>query len=194
MKIGVFGGSFNPVHIGHLLAARCVMEKIGLEKILWIPCYQSADSHKMVLADGRTRLRLLKKALKKHADMEVLDLELKRGGVSRTVDTLQELKLRFPDDILYLLLGNDQFSRFSGWRQPENICKLAKLVVMSRPDSPETALDSAVWKKYQALRLEIPMMDISSSRIRRRLQKNLPVTWMLPSVIEQEVFRIYKKA
>ena len=132
-RIGVYGGSFNPPHLGHIFAARKAQQLLGLDKVLLIPA--AIPPHKAVAEgspDGETRLALTKLAIAGEAGMEVSRIELDRPGPSYTVDTLRTLRECYPQDALYLLMGTDMFLSFFQWRDPEHIARLAVPVCMAR--------------------------------------------------------------
>ena len=132
-RIGIYGGSFNPPHLGHIFAARKARQLLGLDKILLIPA--AIPPHKAVAEgspDGETRFALTQLAISGETGMEVSRIELDRPGPSYTVDTLRELRESYPQDELYLLMGTDMFLSFFQWREPEAIAALAVPVCMAR--------------------------------------------------------------
>ena len=132
-KIGIFGGSFNPPHVGHILAAEHAAEKLGLTRVLLIPSGEAP--HKHLSAGSPTpeqRLHMLRLASQGHPCLEVSDLELTRAGTSYTFDTLLALEQRFPGAKFTLLLGSDQFSLVGQWKNADDILKKARLAVFSR--------------------------------------------------------------
>jgi nicotinate-nucleotide adenylyltransferase len=175
-KIGVFGGTFNPPHVGHLLAAAEVKEALGLDQILFIPDAQ--PPHKNLPAgspDGAVRLELLRAAVQDLDGAAVSDLELHRPGKSYTSDTLRLLKAQHPEDTLYLITGTDMFLTLHQWHEPEEICKNAVIVGMCRAEddrAEELTLQKAnLEQRYQAqVRLvDNHFVEISSTQVRRLL-------------------------
>ena len=137
-KIGVYGGSFNPPHLGHILAAQACKAQLGLDRVLVIPA--GMPPHKQLSSGSPTadeRLELTRLAFSGMPGFTVLDLELRREGKSYTVDTLRELKAEYPQDTLYLMMGTDMFLAFQEWYCPAEIADLAQLVCFSRYDSDE---------------------------------------------------------
>lgn len=139
MKIGIYGGTFNPIHRGHLTAADAAAQVLGLDKILLIP--DAIPPHKTMpagSASGEDRLAMVQLAT---ADLavpaEVLDMELCRTGKSYTSDTLRQLRQQYPEDELWLLMGSDMFLSFETWHEPESICRMAGLAAFSRTESSE---------------------------------------------------------
>lgn len=132
MRIGVFGGSFDPVHVGHLIAAECAREQARLDRVVFVPA--AAPPHKpgRILAEGRHRLEMLALAIGGHEAFSVSSLEVDRGGTSYTVDTLTTLATAHPGDALVLLLGPDALAGLPTWREPRRIATLAEIVPVER--------------------------------------------------------------
>ncbi len=191
-NIGIYGGSFNPPHKGHRLAAAQCRAALGLERVIVIPA--AVPPHK-ALADGspdaQTRLALTKLAVRGLDGFEVSDLELRREGPSYTVDTLRQLSAQHPDDTLWLMMGTDMFLSFASWREPEQIARLARIVCFAR-----TAVDAALKERLEAqtalLRakfgaevtlLHNEFLDISSTEARRLLFFGLADEALQPEVL-----------
>ena len=175
-KIGVFGGTFNPPHKGHLLAAEEVKQALGLDRILFIPDAQ--PPHKDLPPNSPSpeqRLEMVRAAAAKLPFAEVSDLELSRSGKSFTADTLRILKERYPEDALYLITGTDMFLSLHNWYAPEEICRHAVIVGMHRAGddrAEEFALQKRNLEENYAARVEIvenQFVEISSTKIRRLL-------------------------
>ena len=181
MKIGILGGSFNPPHIGHMILAEFVKEYLNLDKIIFVPCNIPPHKRKSEIVSGKHRLKMLELALKGRKDYLVSDVELKRGGISYTVDTLKILKKRYPKDKLFLIIGSDLYQDFSTWYKPEEIRKLVKLVVVVR------ALLKR--KERNVIFLKMPKIEISSSLIRERLRKGLSIRWFVPEEVRKYILR-----
>jgi nicotinate-nucleotide adenylyltransferase len=132
MRIGVFGGSFDPVHIGHLIAAECCREQAGLDRVIFMPAAVPPHKQDRQLTAAEDRVQMLRLAVGGHDAFEISTLEVDRGGVSFTVDTLSHLREAHPADELVLLLGPDAFADFPSWREPARILELAAPLVMVR--------------------------------------------------------------
>ena len=134
-KIGIFGGTFNPIHLGHIRLGQLVLEEIKLDKILFIPDNTPPHKSNKELASGTDRLEMINISLKDHKNMESSDIELKREGKSYTYETLLELKKQNPNDELYLITGADMFLTLDKWREPETIFETANIIGVPRVDS-----------------------------------------------------------
>lgn len=174
-RIGIFGGTFNPPHLGHIQAARQAMEALGLTKILFIPNYTAP--HKDLPLDSPTpeqRMEMLSIALAREPGMEVSDLELKREGISYTVDTLSALLKQYPGAELTLLVGTDMFLSFSQWVQWETILREVSLGAFYRGEKGEREAVENQCRKLTALGARVslvknPVIAISSTQLRRLL-------------------------
>jgi len=190
LKIGIYGGTFNPIHLGHMEAARAAVKELRLEKLYLIPA--GLPPHKALGSDAPpTGKRLEMTALAaEELGGEALDLELKREGKSYTLDTLRELKKRFPKDRLFLLMGTDMFLSFQEWREPKKIAKLATLCAFSRENGGGDALTAQ--KKYLKKNLDADVVlialpqvvEISSTQLREDLARGgeLAKRYLSPAV------------
>jgi len=193
LKIGIYGGSFNPIHLGHTSAAKQVAERLNLDRIYLIPA--GIPPHKQLDIDTPSavkRLEMVKMAAESlEYPAETLDIEIKRKGKSYTLDTLRELKKQLPKDHLYLLMGTDMFLCFQDWKHAEKIAKLCTLCVFSR-DSQDVADKLEAQKKRLKRTIDakvkiVPfseIIDISSTQLRESLRKNesMAKQYLLPEV------------
>ena len=194
MKIGVYGGTFNPPHLGHLTAARAVFELLGLDLLLLIPA--GLPPHKELPAGSPTpeqRLemtRLAGEQLGLGDKVRTLDIELERGGRSFTSDTLAQLKAQYPDSELWLLMGTDMFLTLQAWHEPEKILSLAGIAAFGRTEEDTEELFSTqreyLYKTYPQARiftLTIPgVIDVSSTELREKLAKGEGGNLLAPAV------------
>ena len=176
-RIGIYGGTFNPPHIGHIRAAACALDKLALDKLLLIP--DRIAPHKVMPAGTPTpwqRLEMVRIAAGEIADsaVEVTDMELKREGPSYTYQTIEHLRKQYPNDILYLLIGTDMFLSFQNWKNAPYIWENVTLGVFYRGDREEQSLIEQHKLEMEALGAKVelvqnPVVDISSTELRRML-------------------------
>ena len=174
-RIGIYGGTFNPPHVGHLRGAAQAIEALGLDKLLLIP--DRIAPHKVIPSGSPTpeqRLEMLRIAAGDHPKMEVSDIELKREGPSYSYITVEQLREIYPDAKLYLLMGTDMFTSFLTWKNPERILKNAVLAVMCRGDRGERAAIAAQKQVIEDMGYEVELIEndvtvISSTQMRRLL-------------------------
>ena len=187
MKIGILGGTFDPIHLGHLAAARVAMECAGLDLVLFIPSAQPPHRGAAV-ASADDRLAMAHLAVDGHAGFQVSDVEIRRGGSSFTVDTLTELKKAHPHDELLLILGWDAARLFSTWHRPDGILELAKVVVVGRPGMPvpgREQLKAAGLDPSHVVLCTEPTPDISGSALRDSIAGDAAVSGRVsPAVAE----------
>lgn len=165
-KIGLLGGTFDPIHIGHIHLALSLQELHGLDEVWFIVSVQNPLKAKKQV-NFEKRFEMVKLALKPINNFKALDLEAKRGPPSYTIDTVKELKKDFPDVKFYLLLGDDHLLHFNKWKNFEKLVELATPIFATRTNG------NLVDLQFKPLITKIPMIDISSSTIRERLKNNL---------------------
>ena len=187
-RIGILGGSFDPIHFGHLLMGQSAAETLKLDVVFFVPAFCSPFKRGQDMPDSAKRLTMVKAAIKGNDLFKIYDGELKRGGVSYTFETLTEIKAKYPEAILYLLMGADSLRQFHRWKNPQGILNLAKLVVLNRP-----GFDKNYPKRWPYLKVNMPAVDISSSDIRGRLKSKKSIWYLtLKSVIQYiNRYRLY---
>lgn len=193
-RVGIFGGTFDPPHAGHAIVAREVVEALGLNRLLWVPAATPPHKTGRALTPPGVRRRLVEAAIESDPRFELCDLELERGGVSYTIDTLRRLRADHPRWSLYLVVGMDLLAGFARWKESAAIPELAEVVVIARAGVPEEVALAAV--RDPALPdgrvrfVQVTPVDISSARVRSRLAGNLAVRGMVTpavrAVIERE--------
>ena len=194
-KIGVFGGSFNPVHNGHLQIAKAAMECMELSEVWFIPAGDPYMKQSREMLPARERLRLTRLAVQNIRGFSVDPIETQREGASYTVDTLEELAGRHPDCRFYLIVGEDAFSQMPLWKSPERILKLSELIVAGRKSGADVPVyDTAPLpvpdEKLHRIALDI---DISSTMIRRRILHGESITGMVPENAEEEIRKSFER-
>ena len=178
MRLGLLGGSFNPIHHGHLITAVRAAEAARLDRVLFIPAARSPLKATRGLAPARDRWALLKAALRGNPLFEASDLELRRGGISYSVDTLRELK-RDTDARLFWIVGTDAARLLPKWKAIDEVRRLAEFIVVARPG------DSIPRNMSKHLVVRAPLLEISSSEIRERLRRGLSVRYLVPDAVER---------
>jgi nicotinate-nucleotide adenylyltransferase len=183
-RVGIFGGTFDPPHIGHLIVAQDAWAALRLDRVVFIPAAVPPHKSELPITPAEVRLEMLRAAVAGDPRFEVSDLELRRTGPSYTVDTLRALHEAEPDATLYFLLGVDQFREFHSWREPEEVARLARLVVLSRGgESVE------VGGVPPHRRLEVTRVDLSATAIRARVAAGEPIRYLVPAAVEAVIER-----
>jgi nicotinate-nucleotide adenylyltransferase len=203
MKVGIFGGGFNPPHMGHISCLTSVQKKAGLDKIFVIPTYQSPLKTQVDGPTPEQRLEMVKKALQGFGNQfEVDDQEIKRKGVSFTVETIQQYRKSYSADDLHLIIGADHLETFANWKEFKTILKECNLIIATRPgfeiptsrdQLPSFLSDVVLEYDFNFIELttgrnvqfiRIPDIDISASELRKKIRTQRPVDQFLPLAVE----------
>lgn len=184
MRIGVFGGTFDPPHLGHLIVAGDAHTGLRLDRIVFIP--SAVPPHKLatVRATAEQRLEMVQVAVRDDVRFTVDDIELRRTGPSYTVDTLRTLREQYAGSELFFLIGTDALREIDTWRTPDEVARLARLVALSRSgDEVEAIPDRAV------LPLRVTRIDISATEIRRRIAAGESARYLVPDSVREIIER-----
>jgi nicotinate-nucleotide adenylyltransferase len=191
MRIGIFGGSFDPVHLGHQWIAESALESLDLDQIRWIPAATSPLKRDGPTAPAADRLQMVRLAVSGCEQHMVDDRELRRGGVSYSVDTIEELATEFPDADLFLILGSDSLAEIRQWHQPDRLFERAIPAVVQRSGGDE--IDLSVFEGLlDAERIELvrnsiitmPLIEVSSSDVRERIAAGRSIRFRVPRAVE----------
>lgn len=183
-RIGILGGSFDPPHMGHLILAEYVRIESGLKKVLFIPASQSPHKLHGPVASDAHRIAMTRRAIRGNRSFAVSDLEVRRGGISYTVDTIETLAGMNPGAELFLILGSDSFADFHTWKSPDVIISKASLLVYPRPGTGgKNDLEYARHAQF----IKAPQIEISSSAIRRRVASGKSIRYLVPETVEQYI-------
>lgn len=194
MRIGIYGGSFDPVHYGHLILAERCREEAKLDQVWFVPSCIGPHKRDGSLLTNRQRVELINFAIAGHDAFSVSDIELKRGGVSYTIDTLNEVREQHADDELFLMMGADSLANFHTWKDPAKICELAIPLVVNRPGSSSVDLDclsgfvdDARLKLIKDHAIDSELIDISSTDIRERVASGKSVRFLMPRAVQKYI-------
>jgi nicotinate-nucleotide adenylyltransferase len=182
-RIGLFGGSFDPVHLGHLLVAQAAREEVELETLFFIPAAQSPFKPERQPTPSAARLRLLRLALAGKPWCVIDEQELQRGGVSYTIDTVRAYRLRFPGAELHYLIGADHVEKLPKWRDAEQLAALARFLVIPRPGRPNVPLP----EPFSGRTLAGFPLGVSSSEIRGRVASGLTIQQLVPDAVAEAI-------
>lgn len=182
-RIGLFGGSFDPIHMGHLLVAVAAREELGLDRLFFVPAAQSPFKPERQPTPASQRLRLLRLALAGMAWCEIDDQEIKRGGISYTIDTVKDYTRRFPKADLFYLVGADHATQLHKWRAADELAQLVQFVVIPRPGQASTVVP----QPFRSQQLVGFPAAISSSEIRGRVRKGLPLEPLVPAAVAEAI-------
>lgn len=189
-RIGVFGGSFDPVHMGHLTIAQDAVEQLELDRLMFIPASVSPLKQGRKITDGRVRLEMLQLAVEGNLRFEVSDIELRRGGVSYTIETVQQVQAKNPGAELFLIVGLDSLAELHLWREVDRLLELCTVVPFARGGEDPARIAGKIqlskeWKNRLLDRMiRIHEIEISASEIRMRLAEGLSIRYLVPPEVE----------
>lgn len=178
MKIGLMGGSFDPVHFGHLIAAQDAMEQHGLDRVIFIPAAQAPLKPNDVTTSGPDRVTMVGAAIDWDERFEVSDWEVSRGGVSYSIDTARAFQAAHPGAELFWIIGGDQVPKLALWREIEELARIVTFIYLERPGHPARA--NAVVPGLRLLRCDGHLIEISSTELRQRARAGLSLDYFVP--------------
>lgn len=191
--MGIFGGTFDPPHVGHVAVATDVADALSLDRVLWIPAGEPPHKPTGSASPGELRLAMVRAAAKADERFTVETIELERPGPSYMIDTVRALRRRLPEAELFLIVGADQLRVFDTWREPEGIVAQVRLVVMDREGESAEAAARDLPAAAEALFVPVRRIDVSSTEVRERVRAGLDVRALVPpgvhEIIERE--RLY---
>lgn len=177
MKIGILGGTFNPIHVGHLILAEEVREQLLLDKIVFVPAYLPPHKDNRDIAPASERLAMVKSAIKGNPYFSVSDAEIKRDGRSYTIDTVREFKQSYPRDELYFIIGSDLLNYLQDWKDLNDIIKMVKFIAATRPGYPLEKIPGHIST------VPIRAVDISGFEIRKAIKEGNSFRYLVPESV-----------
>ena len=190
MRLGIFGGTFNPIHLGHLIIAESAAEALQLDRVVFIPCAQPPHKSPRLLATAPHRLRMAKLAIQGNPRFTCSDIEIRRGGPSYSVETMRHLRTAMPKAQFYFIIGSDSLRELHTWREAEALAELCQFISVTRPGEAI----SRCRLKVKVHRLEGHPVAIASSEIRSRLALGKSVRYLVPDAVRRyiERHRLYR--
>ena len=183
-KVGIFGGTFDPIHLGHLITAQSVKEIRNLDKIIFIPAYISPHKTDAKPSSPEDRLNMIKIAVDGIPFFDCSDIEVNKGGISYTVDTLKELKKYY--DKIEFIIGYDNIFTFHTWKEPDEIFKLADVIVLKRKSSHPPQFEDKYFR--QAIFVQTRGIEISATDIRERVKSGMPINFLVPPKVMEYIY------
>ena len=177
MKIGILGGTFNPIHIGHLILVEEAREKLSLDKVIFVPAYLPPHKENGDIISAAKRMNMVRLAIRTNPFFSVSDIEIKRKGKSYTIDTLKEFKKVYPKDELYFITGSDLLKYLDDWKDLKQVIKVVSFIVATRPGYPLEKIPSYI--KTVAIRA----VDISAFEIRKAIKKKRSFRYLVPEAV-----------
>ncbi len=193
--IGVMGGTFDPIHLAHLVTAEAAVEQFGLAKVIFVPAREPPHKRGLVITPAEHRYNMVELAVRSNDRFEVSRAELDRDGPSYTVDTLEELRASYPSGTrLYFITGADAILDIDTWRHPERLFELCTFIAAERPGLSREAVREGLReleRRYgvSILRVNVPAMGISSTDIRQRARSGRSIRYLVPEAVEEYIRR-----
>lgn len=192
-RIGIFGGTFNPIHYGHLIIAENACQQYHLEQVIFLPTGHSPHKPYMGEDMNTHRCNMVERAIEDNPRFSISYEEIQNADINYTYRTLDVFKKKYPDKELYFILGADSLFDFEYWRHPEHICTQATILAAVRDFLTEQKVDEQIQylcKKFQAdiHRLETPNFNVSSKSLRERIQKGQTIRYMVPETVKDYIF------
>jgi nicotinate-nucleotide adenylyltransferase len=189
-RIGVFGGTFDPPHVGHLVIAEHAVTQLGLDRVLFVPAGVPPHKRDRAIAKASHRLAMTRRAVRGNRSFEVSTIEVRRRGASYTIETLRAIAAEHRGARLYLVIGEDSLRDFHTWHEPEAILELATLAVAPRPLDPNARRRAPRSRTRRGIvRIDSPRLEISSSSIRERIRRGRTVRYLVPDAIAAYIVR-----
>jgi nicotinate-nucleotide adenylyltransferase len=190
VRLAIFGGSFDPPHIGHLLASSDACEQLDLDRLIVVPTGTQPLKVGSAVATPAQRLEMAQLAFGDDSRFDVSDVEVRRGGLSFTVDTLGQLATTYPDADRFLLLGLDVIGSFEKWKDPERILTLARPVLLERQNDQDVVMIPARFQEAGAIRLPTRRVDVSATEIRRRVRAGQSIRGFVTEKVAAYIERV----
>jgi len=192
VKIGFLGGSFDPVHFGHLMAAQDAYEQCHLDRLILVPAAQAPLKPNDVLSTSKDRLAMLRASVEWDKRFEISDFELGRGGVSYTIDSVRHFRALYPNDELFWIIGGDQLPQLHLWKDIQELARLVEFIFLERPGHPVKAVPDIPGLRLR--RCDGHLLAISSTELRDRVKRDLSLDYFVPHkaivyIREQRLYR-----
>lgn len=184
-RVGIFGGTFNPPHVAHLIIAESVREEFRFDRILWIPNNRSPLKERFELADAEDRLAMTRAATVGNDAFTISKIEIRRSGVSYTVDTVRTLQERHPNAAFHLIVGSDSLAQIDRWHEPKELLERVPFIVFRRPGSADVSAPAGFEDRIAFA--DAPLLEISSTEIRRRIRSRRSIRYMVPQSVDEYV-------
>lgn len=188
-KIGIMGGTFDPIHIGHLIAAEAAREQCDLHEVWFIPSYVPPLKENELGVSGDKRYEMVCGAIESNAAFRALDIELQRGGVSYSYDTVIELQRRYPNHSFSYIIGSDRINDLPQWHQIEKLAALITFIGLERTSDPNNIDALPIFLKERISLIHMPAIDISSTTIRSRANAGMSVQYLVPDSVHSYMRR-----
>ena len=192
-KTGILGGTFDPIHIGHLLVARDAMDALGLDRVVFVPAAAPPHKADRPTAPAASRLAMVHLAVRDDPDFSISEVEFRRSGPSFSIDTIGELERELPGNDLYFLIGEDNLGEIWSWKEPEALFRRCRVVVIGRLGSDRLTISPDL--PGPVTTLDIQRIRLSSSEIREKVKEGRSIRYLVPPEVERYIYehRLYRE-
>lgn len=189
MKIGIMGGTFDPIHTGHLIIGEYARTTLNLDEIIFVPVGLPPHKDNSKVSTSSIRLEMTKLAISSNSYFYLSSIEVDRKEITYTIDTIKELKNIYKEDELYFVIGGDSLFEIEKWKDFDELIQLCKFVVLERPDRTREEMDQKILELKLSYQIELekiysPLIDISSTEIRKRVKNDLSIKYLVPELVE----------
>ncbi|MGM0471877.1 MAG: nicotinate-nucleotide adenylyltransferase [Bacillota bacterium] len=190
-RLGIMGGTFDPIHNGHLVTAEEAADQYNLDKVLFVPSANPPHKTNQQISPAQDRYMMAVLATMNNSKFDVSRIEIERGGLSYTIDTIRRLKEALPKVELYFITGADAILDIFSWKEPEKLLEKCQFIAATRPGYSLDKLQEDTFKDYQEqiLPLSIPRLDISATDLRQRVSKQRPIKYQLPESVAAYIYK-----
>lgn len=194
MKIGIMGGTFDPIHMGHLILGEYARENLNLDKVVFIPTGANPFKTDLGTSSSAHRVDMVKLAIESNPYFTVSTIEVERDGISYTIDTIKSLKDKYKEDQLYFIIGSDLVFQIERWKDFQELFKLCKFALFNRPGKEVKEIENKLKElnsKYKISfeRINSPLIDISSTAIRDRVKRGQSIKYLVPPEVEEYIIK-----
>ena len=194
MKIGIIGGTFDPIHNGHLIIGEYARTSLKLDKVIFIPVGIACHKDNKNISNSKTRVKMIDIAIESNPYFEQSLVEIERKDVAYTIDTITSLKEKYIEDELYFIMGGDSVFQIESWKDSKKLMKLCKFIVLDRGYRSKNDLKNKIAELETLYGMEIeeinsPIIEISSTEIRNRVKNNFSIKYLLPEVLENYIIK-----
>lgn len=192
MRIGIIGGTFDPIHNGHLIMGEYARTSLGLDKVIFIPVGKAPHKDNSKISDSKTRVEMVNLAIESNEYFYQSLIEIERRRTTYTIDTIRSLNKKYANDELYFIMGRDSIFSIESWKESKELMKLCKFIVLDRGSGRKDDIEEKILQLREGYKMDVemvssPIIEISSTEIRNRVKDNLSIKYLVPENLEEYI-------